>query len=262
MTGERKVTEVAVGVVFSPDGERVLFGQRPAGKPYAGWWELPGGKVEVGETVQQALVRELQEELRITATQLSAWAIVEHDYPHAFVRLHFYRVFAFLGQPTSLEQQAFAWASRDASDLSPLLPATAPVLQWLTLPVRLDCRTRIQSEPKVSASFAVQGLDAWQAPVLSSDELRALTSRLSDAVLGAFIETEADLALAAKWDLNFTLFRMPPVATRSQADWMAFSAVLRPARQPMYAHLEIEQAGDAQAAQNAGAQGLSLAQRN
>jgi mutator protein MutT len=262
MTAAPKVTEVAVGVVFSPDASRVLFGQRPAGKPYAGWWELPGGKVEAGETVRQALVRELQEELGITATELSPWAIVEHAYPHAFVRLHFYRVFGFLGQPTSLEQQSFAWASKDASDLSPLLPATAPVLQWLTLPPYLRCRVAQEGAQEVIASFRAEGQGRWSAPLLSCQELRALTVRPSAAKLGAFVETLEDVALAARWDMSFTLLRLGFPPGQDQLDWNAFSALLTQARQPMYAHLDVELAGDAQHAQKLGAQGLSLAERD
>lgn len=125
--------DVAVAVVFNRSGQ-VLWGCRPEGKPYAGYWEFPGGKVEPGETVWQALVRELKEELDITATAGGPWFRIEHDYEHANVRLHLYRVWEFEGEPRALERQQFTWASLDSSDLSPILPATAPLLPTLAQP--------------------------------------------------------------------------------------------------------------------------------
>lgn len=131
--------DVAVAVVFNRQGD-VLWGCRPAGKPYAGYWEFPGGKVEPGETVWQALVRELQEELGITAQAGGPWFVIEHDYEHAKVRLHVYRVWAFEGVPASLENQGLAWASLrgvaagQSSILSPILPATEPLLPVLAQP--------------------------------------------------------------------------------------------------------------------------------
>ncbi|HEX4856755.1 MAG TPA: NUDIX domain-containing protein, partial [Limnobacter sp.] len=125
--------DVAVAVVFNHSGQ-VLWGCRPEGKPYAGYWEFPGGKVEPGETVWQALVRELKEELDITAIAGGPWFQIEHDYEHANVRLHLYRVWEFEGEPKALEGQGFTWASLDSSDLSPVLPATAPLLPTLAQP--------------------------------------------------------------------------------------------------------------------------------
>lgn len=125
--------DVAVAVVFNAAGQ-VLWGCRPEGKPYAGYWEFPGGKVEPDETVWQALVRELKEELDITALEGGPWFQIEHDYEHANVRLHLYRVWRFDGTPKSLEQQSFTWASLDSSDLSPILPATEPLLPTLAQP--------------------------------------------------------------------------------------------------------------------------------
>src|SRR5690606_5744619 len=86
----RPLVDVAVGLVFDRDG-RVLLGRRPAGKPYAGWWEFPGGKVEAGESVAEALARELHEELGLVVRVSDPWIVREHSYPHARVRLHFRR---------------------------------------------------------------------------------------------------------------------------------------------------------------------------
>jgi len=125
--------EVAVGVVFRADGA-VLLGQRIPGKPYAGWWEFPGGKLEAGETVAQALARELHEELGLEVRASDPWVVREFTYPHARVRLHFRRVTSFSGEPRSREGQAFAWLHPGEIDVAPLLPATVPVIAWLRLP--------------------------------------------------------------------------------------------------------------------------------
>ncbi len=124
--------DVAVGVVVRGDGA-VLLGQRPAGKPYAGWWEFPGGKLEAGETVEHALARELHEELGLDVRASHPWVVREFVYPHAHVRLHFMRVFDFDGEPQAREGQAFAWSSPESIRVAPLLPATVPVLAWLRL---------------------------------------------------------------------------------------------------------------------------------
>lgn len=135
----KKRVDVAVAVIFNRQGQ-VLWACRPEGKPYAGYWEFPGGKLEQGETVWQALVRELQEELGIQATQGGPWFHLEHDYPHAQVRLHFYRVWSFEGEPRSLENQRLEWASLGArlsngELLAPILPATEPLLPVLNQPL-------------------------------------------------------------------------------------------------------------------------------
>ncbi|MCO5119962.1 MAG: NUDIX domain-containing protein [Burkholderiaceae bacterium] len=117
-------------MVFDRDG-RVLLGQRPAGKPYAGWWEFPGGKLEAGESVAAALARELHEELGIEVRSSQPWIVREHSYPHARVRLHFRLVFDWTGEPVAREGQAFGWTRPDAIDRKPLLPATEPILSML-----------------------------------------------------------------------------------------------------------------------------------
>ncbi len=129
----RKIVEAAAAVILQPDG-RFLLGRRPEGKPYAGYWEFPGGKIEAGETAAQALVRELTEELGIEADRYTPWITREFVYPHAHVRLYFRRVFDYSGSPQSREGQSFAWVDVDRFDRAPLLPATVPVPGWLRLP--------------------------------------------------------------------------------------------------------------------------------
>lgn len=125
---DRALVEVAVGVLIRPDGDFLLT-SRPHGKVYAGFWEFPGGKVEAGESVEQALQRELQEELGIQLVGAIRWREQLVDYPHALVRLNFCKVFEWRGELEMREGQSFAW-QRLPVVVSPVLPGTVPVLQW------------------------------------------------------------------------------------------------------------------------------------
>lgn len=126
---DRSVVDVAVGVLVRPDGTFLLT-SRPTGKPYAGYWEFPGGKLEAGETVEQALARELHEELGIQVGAIKPWKVEVVDYPHALVRLHFCKVFEWSGALEMREAQSFSWEMLPVT-MSPVLPGTVPVLQWL-----------------------------------------------------------------------------------------------------------------------------------
>jgi 8-oxo-dGTP diphosphatase len=125
---ERPITEVAVGVLVAPDGQFLLT-SRPEGKVYAGYWEFPGGKVEPGESVEQALARELREELGIQIGAAHPWQMLVMDYPHARVRLNFCKVFDWRGEFQMLENQQMAWANLPVQ-VRPVLPGTIPVLNW------------------------------------------------------------------------------------------------------------------------------------
>lgn len=127
---ERKHTEVAVGILIRPDDGALLLSTRPAGKPYAGFWEFPGGKIEAGETVEQALRRELHEELGITIEAAEVWHVTEHDYAHALVRLHWCKVGRWQGDFEMREGQAMRWQQLPL-DVTPILPGALPVLRWL-----------------------------------------------------------------------------------------------------------------------------------
>jgi 8-oxo-dGTP diphosphatase len=124
----RTPVDVAVGVLIDGDG-RFLLTSRPAGKVFAGYWEFPGGKLEPGETVAQALSRELHEELGITIGPAQPWHIELMDYPHARVRLHFCKVFDWHGEFQMREAQAMAWETLPVRS-RPVLPGTVPVLRW------------------------------------------------------------------------------------------------------------------------------------
>ena len=116
-----------------PDGQ-VLLAQRPPGKPYAGYWEFPGGKLEPGESPHAALTRELHEELGIVVRRASPWVLQEFIYPHAHVELHFFRVLEWDGDLVGHDGQQFAWQRPGHFTVAPLLPANTRVLAALELP--------------------------------------------------------------------------------------------------------------------------------
>lgn len=125
---EFSIVNVAVGILVADNGN-ILLSKRPLGKPYAGYWEFPGGKVEKGEEVVDALKREFMEELGVKIIQTQAWCGVEYVYPHAHVRLHFFISRSWEGEPYGLEGQELAWQGK--VEVSPLLPATIPLMASL-----------------------------------------------------------------------------------------------------------------------------------
>jgi 8-oxo-dGTP diphosphatase len=128
-TSDRDARDVAVGVLIDGEG-RFLLTSRPPGKVYAGYWEFPGGKLEAGETVEQALRRELQEEIGVTIGPAHPWKTQLVDYPHGLVRLHFCKVFDWSGDLQMHEGQSCCW-ERLPVRCAPVLPGTVPVLRWL-----------------------------------------------------------------------------------------------------------------------------------
>lgn len=127
------LVRVAAAVLLRPDGS-VLLAQRPPGKPYAGYWEFPGGKFEPGESPRAALDRELREELGIVVRRAAPWFIQEFRYPHAHVELHFHRVFGWDGELVGHDGQAFEWQVPGRYTVAPLLPANTRILAALELP--------------------------------------------------------------------------------------------------------------------------------
>jgi 8-oxo-dGTP diphosphatase len=130
---DASIVRVAVGILLRSDG-RVLLAQRLAGTPYPGYWEFPGGKLEAGESAQDALARELDEELGITIVRAAPWLVQRHLYAHARVELNFFRVFAWRGEPIGRDGQAITWQVPGAFEVAPLLPANAPIVGALSLP--------------------------------------------------------------------------------------------------------------------------------
>lgn len=128
-----KIVEVAAAVLQRSDGT-FLLAQRPPGKIWAGYWEFPGGKVEAGELARDALVRELREELGIAVVTAYPWITRVFIYPHATVRLNFFRVTEWSGEMHPHEGQQFSWQRATEVAVAPVLPANSPVLRALELP--------------------------------------------------------------------------------------------------------------------------------
>ncbi|WP_225721478.1 NUDIX domain-containing protein [Candidatus Vallotiella sp. (ex Adelges kitamiensis)] len=125
----RKIIEVAVGIMLHED-KYFLLTQRPTGKPFEGYWEFPGGKIDSGESVEDALARELYEELGVTIVDSIRWQIIEHNYPHAYVRLFFYKVIQWSGNLRAREGQSFIWQTLPVK-VAPLLPGALTMIDWL-----------------------------------------------------------------------------------------------------------------------------------
>jgi 8-oxo-dGTP diphosphatase len=184
-----KITEVAAAVIERP-GE-FLLAQRPAGKPYPGYWEFPGGKVEAGEDPRAALDRELREELGIEVREAAPWITRVYAYTHATVRLHFFRVSRWDGEPRPLEDQAIRWQRVGAPDVAPMLPANAPVLAALDLPSIM-----------VVSDAQSQGVDAW---------VHALEARLAEERLLIQVREKGFDALRLQHLLSRVLARSQPM---------------------------------------------------
>ena len=125
----RKTVDVAVGILINAQNQFLLT-SRPQGKVYEAYWEFPGGKLEAHETIEQALTRELEEELGLTIGDVQIWRQQLVDYPHALVRLNFCKVRSWQGNLEMREGQQFAWQSLPVQ-VMPVLPGTVPVLTWL-----------------------------------------------------------------------------------------------------------------------------------
>lgn len=161
--------EVAVCVVQDGAG-RVLLAQRTARQISAGYWELPGGKIDAGETAAQAAARELHEEAGLEAEALAPWIVYEHAFPTRRVRLHFFRVARWRGQPHGREGQRLAWVDPSAPAVGPLLPSNARALALLALPPRL-------AVTRASDAGDVQRFLAHDLAALLADGVRLLQVR-------------------------------------------------------------------------------------
>ena len=128
------LVNVAVAVIQSEDGY-VLMAERPYGKESSGSWEFPGGKFELGESAEQALAREIYEELGIKPKMAYPWISYKFAYPNKRVKLHVFRIFNWEGTPSGREGQRISWENSDAIMASPLLPANNHILEMIKLPL-------------------------------------------------------------------------------------------------------------------------------
>src|SRR5256884_5105964 len=110
---------------------RVLIAQRPAGKPLAGRWEFPGGKVAAGESEHAALARELREELGIEMTTAKPFMRLTHAYPDREVELSLWIIERFTGTPRPLDRQRLKWVAPGRLAQEDLLEADRPFVEAL-----------------------------------------------------------------------------------------------------------------------------------
>ena len=199
---------VVAGVIRDARG-RILLAQRPPGKHLAGLWEYPGGKLEAGETPEQALARELHEELGIRTTAMQRLIRIPWHYPEKDIVLDVFDVLAYTGEPSSCEGQQLQWHALADLSGADMPPADRPVLAALKLPHEYA----ISPEPTNPAEFlaALDGLLARGARLV---QLRGKTTspellrELVPAVLqrcraaNAQVLLNGDLALAREFGLD------------------------------------------------------------
>ncbi len=207
---QNKIVDVAAAVLQRPDGS-FLLAQRPADKIWAGYWEFPGGKLEQDESARDALVRELREELGIEVETAYPWLSRVFTYPHATVRLNFFRVTVWHGELHPHEGQQFSWQvsssrgkERARISVEPILPANAPILRALELPPLYAISNAAELGEEVFLSRLQARLDEGLGLVqlreknLSRDALRALALRVVALAhaRGAKVLLNGDVALA------------------------------------------------------------------
>jgi 8-oxo-dGTP diphosphatase len=228
-----KILEVSAAVLQRPDGA-FLLAQRPPDKIWAGYWEFPGGKIEMGETPYHALVRELHEELGITVQTAYPWLTRIFTYPHATVRLNFFRVIAWSGELHPREGQQFAWQHTTRISVNPILPANAPILRALELPTLYAISNAAelgveQFVTRLQASLDMGlGLVQLREKDLPCDELRELALRVVALAhsRSAKVLLNGDVALAQEVGadgIQLTSIQLTELKERPAIDWCAAS---------------------------------------
>jgi 8-oxo-dGTP diphosphatase len=176
----RPVVDVAVGVLRAPDG-RVLLAERKAGKDAAGFWELPGGQVDPGESAAQAAARELLEEVGVRALELAPWRVYEHDFPAKRLRLHWFHVPRWSGEPKGREGQRLAWVDPASPTVGPLLPSNEIAFATLALPELVGV-ARVNRAPGAPDELLAR------IPSLVADGLRLLIVRALELAPGQRVQ--------------------------------------------------------------------------
>jgi len=227
------VIEVAVAIITRSDGS-FLLARRPEGKPYAGYWEFPGGKVEPGESSLHALNRELMEELGIHIELAYPWITRVFTYAHATVRLYFYKLVKWHGELHAYENQELFWQSAGAVGVAPMLPANVPVLRALNLPpvyiITNAAELGVQvSLMQIESSFQ-QGSRLVQVreQVMIKDELRAFAHQVVELAHrhGAQVLVNDDVELAREIGMDgvhFSSVQLMGLSSRPNTNWCGAS---------------------------------------
>jgi 8-oxo-dGTP diphosphatase len=227
----QRVVDVAAAVIERPDGS-YLLAQRPLGKVYEGYWEFPGGKVEQGESTEDALARELREELGIEVELAYPWITRVYTYPHATVKLHFHRVVRWRGEPQANERQKLSWQCREKFPVSPMLPANAPVIKALSLPTSLGitCAGEMGVVPALNRlrQAIAHGLRLVQVRETNLDlaARRDFASRVIAEVrkIGGIVLINSDVHLAAKLGAGLHMPSRDLMAAKSRPEFEWCSA--------------------------------------
>lgn len=240
---QNKTIEVSAAVLQRSDGS-FLLAQRPADKIWAGYWEFPGGKIEPGETAHHALVRELREELGIEVQTAYPWLTRVFTYPHATVRLSFFRVTEWSGELHPHEGQQFSWQAplslalsqgeRGLISVEPILPANAPIIRALELPslYAISNVAELGVEPFLASLQANldKGLRLIQLREkdLAPEALRVLAQRVVTLAhaCGAKVLLNGDVALAQEVGadgVQLSATQLAALSERPAVDWCGAS---------------------------------------
>jgi 8-oxo-dGTP diphosphatase len=228
-----KVVEVSAAVLQRPDGT-FLLAQRPSDKIWAGYWEFPGGKIEPGETPYHALVRELKEELGITVQTAYPWLTRVFTYPHATVRLNFFRVTEWTGDLHPHEGQQFSWQHPTKVIVDPILPANAPILRALELPIlyAISNAAELGVEPFLKCLQAKLDAGLRLIQLREKDLSHANFHELAQRVVamvharGSKVLLNSDVALAQEVGadgVHLTSTQLAQLEERPAIDWCAAS---------------------------------------
>jgi 8-oxo-dGTP diphosphatase len=229
---KRKIVDVAAGVLVRGDG-RFLLGQRAPGAFYSGYWEFPGGKVEVGESPADALRRELDEELGIVLEDACPWIVRTHEYEHASVRLHFFEVKRWRGEIREHVHAALAWVA-SGETRAPMLPANGPVLKALSLPRRMgithaatigvDTQLAALSRALAAGLRLVQIREAGLPAPTRQAFAFEVVCRAHAARARVLVNDDLELALAVGADgLHLSAARLMASASRPDFAWVGAS---------------------------------------
>jgi len=186
-----------VAAIIRDHDNRLCLSRRPEHKHQGGLWEFPGGKVEEGEPLDQALARELNEELGMKTTGSQPFMTVRHRYPDLRVTLHFREVTAYTGEPHGREGQPVEWVPLQDLSSRQFPAANQPVVTALKLPRQLVIPPEGLSHHDVLAGIDrldpdSQGLYLRQWS--QSDALPELAARCRQRGLRFWIRDDAHLA--------------------------------------------------------------------
>lgn len=196
MNSVRKHIEVAAGVVRDVGRGQVLIAKRPQGVHQGGLWEFPGGKIEPGETVSEALKRELWEEIGITVHASTPLITLEHAYPDRTVRLHVREVRDFSGEPRGLEGQPVEWVWPGDLDQFSFPAANDPIKTAVQLPDRYPILNLDDHSPEVIQEL----LQGWSAQGLRLVRFRTRSGAKASDRLGHWVALAQTLGIKALID--------------------------------------------------------------